>query len=76
MATCGQKTWTIIKFLEENSVAMVPTTWIITDSGKGETCLWPPLPPEKLSLAVKNHEIDTCWPSYKISVFRNATYGK
>lgn len=65
-------TWTIVKFTEDNSVAAVPTKWIIRD----DECLWPPFPPHKLHTTVKNQtDADPHWPSYKVHIFRNATYG-
>lgn len=70
-----EKTWTIVKFNgtsnERDSVAAVPTIWI-----DGEFAFWPNLPADKLRVAVRNQKIDKSWPKYKVSVFRNATYGK
>ncbi|CAH0560388.1 unnamed protein product [Brassicogethes aeneus] len=68
-----QKTWTIVKFVEEDTVATVPTVWI-TNTENGWNCFWPPLPANKISVAVKTHQINTCWPSFKVIMFRNATY--
>ncbi|CAG9762675.1 unnamed protein product [Ceutorhynchus assimilis] len=68
-----QKTWTIVKFIDEDTVAMVPTIWL-TNSENGWNCLWPPLPANRISVAVRTHEMNTCWPSFKVTMFRNATY--
>lgn len=66
------KTWTVVKFLEENSVEAVPTHWLI-----GNTCVWPPYPREKVIHSIRNYEeMNTCWPSHKIFIFRNGTYSK
>lgn len=62
--------WTVVKFTEDSTVAAVPTAWI-----NGDNCLWPPFTPQKVTLAIKNCEINTCWPTHKIETFRNATYG-
>ncbi|CAG9820015.1 unnamed protein product [Phaedon cochleariae] len=63
------RTWTIVKFLQDHSVAAVPTTWINNDM-----CFWPPFTPQKVSVAIKSQDFNTCWPSYKVDMFRNATY--
>lgn len=67
------KTWTIVQFKDENTLAAVPTNWIV-DS---DNCLWPPFTTEKIGSAIRNHmEPSTCWPSHRIRIFRNGTYGK
>ncbi|CAG9825803.1 unnamed protein product [Phaedon cochleariae] len=63
------RTWTIVKFLQDHSVAAVPTTWI-----NNYMCFWPPFTPQKVSVAIKSQDFNTCWPSYKVDMFRNATY--
>ncbi|VEN58333.1 unnamed protein product, partial [Callosobruchus maculatus] len=68
--TEDNKTWTIVKFVEDDSVALVPTPWIINT----DDCLWPPIPTNKISSVVKSYQINTCWPTHKISAFRNATF--
>lgn len=66
------KTWTVVKFTDENTVEAVPTTWIV-----GKQCHWPPFTHEKVMAAIRNHElINTCWPLHEISTFRNGTFGK
>lgn len=65
-----ERTWTVIKFNEENAVEAVPTTWIV-----GTYCYWPPYTSEKMLTAIKNHEApNTHWPSHKMEVFRNGTF--
>lgn len=67
------RTWTVVKFDVDNTVEAVPTPWLIS----GNECLWPPFTGEKLSTAIKNHlDLNTCWPTFKVNIFRNATYGK
>lgn len=66
------QTWTIVHFIKENSVEAVPTTWIV-----GNMCYWPSFTSEKVYKAIKNHEHpNSCWESFEIRIFRNATYGK
>lgn len=66
------KSWTVVKFIDEDSVEAVPTTWI-----QGNSCFWPPLTQQKVVTAIKNHEVaNTCWPSYEITFFKNGTFGK
>lgn len=50
----GEKTWTIVKFVDENTVAMVPTVWI-SNTLNDLYSLWPPLPTSKITVAVKNN---------------------
>ncbi|XP_074035286.1 uncharacterized protein [Leptinotarsa decemlineata] len=65
------KTWTVVKFLEENSVEAVPTHWLIGNTH----CVWPPYPREKVINSIRTYEnMNTCWPSHKVSIFRNGTY--
>lgn len=65
-------TWTVVHFLKENSVEAVPTNWII-----GNMCYWPSFTSEKVHKAIRNHEHpNSCWESFEIRIFRNATYGK
>lgn len=67
-----EQTWTIVKFIEEDSVEAVPTTWIF-----GNRCYWPPFTKQKMLAAIKNHEtLSTCWPSHEISIFKNGTFGE
>lgn len=66
------KTWTVVKFMSDNSVGVVPTNWIHDEN----TCYWPPFTSDKITSAIKTRMINTCWPSHQISIFRNATYGR
>jgi len=66
------KTWTIVIFTDENTVEVVPSTWIVDNK-----CYLPSLTFEKLNAAIKNHEeVNTCWPSYPIRIIRNGTFGE
>lgn len=70
-------TWTVVKFISEDddkdaSVEAVPSCWLLGNN----LCYWPSLPKAKVTKAIKNLELNTCWPSHKIEVFRGATYGK
>lgn len=65
-------TWTVVKFVNDNSVEAVPTNWI-TDN----ICLWPPYPTEKLSYSIRKHEQPcSTWDKFKVEIFSNAVYGK
>lgn len=65
--------WTIVKFRIENSVEAVPTNWIIGN----DECYWPPFTKEKLVASIRKSEFpNSCWPSFKVDIFRNATYGE
>lgn len=61
-----------MKFLNEETVEAVPTTWI-----EGTNCYWPTLyTQEKLLNAIKKHEdFNSCWPQFPIETFRNGTFG-
>lgn len=63
--------WTVVKFIDENSVEAVPSSWIFND-----LCYWPPFNRDKVITAIrKNENPNTHWPSYKVSIFRNGTFG-
>nr|XP_023013060.1 uncharacterized protein LOC111503073 isoform X3 [Leptinotarsa decemlineata] len=66
-----EATWTIVEFIEENSVEAVPTTWLLGS----HKCYWPPFPKEKLVSSIrKNEGPNTCWPLHDIVRFGDATY--
>lgn len=59
-----EKSWMIVRFIDEDTVEAVPTTWIINNK-----CYWPPFQIEKFVAAIKKHvEPNTCWPSYDITI--------
>lgn len=64
------RSWTVVVFEEDQTVQAVPTKWI-----NGDQCLWPTLPQDKLNVALKNCDYNTCWP-HKIRILRNGTFGK
>lgn len=67
-----EKTWTVVKFKDENVVEAVPTTWI--NNGK---CYWPSYTADKMLKAIKDHDDpDFSWTSYKVYVFKDSTFGK
>lgn len=66
--------WTIVKFIVENSIEAVPTRWLIGSS----TCSWPKYDPARLTKAIKNCEpigSKDIWDNFEVSIFRNATFG-
>lgn len=65
------KSWTVIIFEVDQTVQAVPTKWI-----RGDTCVWPVMPRDKLNTALKNCDFNSSWPSHQIRVLRNATYGE
>ncbi|XP_025163404.1 uncharacterized protein LOC105190622 [Harpegnathos saltator] len=63
------KTWTVVRFEDEDVVEAVPTKWIANG-----TCYWPTCTTEKVLKAVKDHvDFDTSWNRYKVYVFKNST---
>uniref|UniRef100_A0A1Y1LZX5 DUF4806 domain-containing protein n=2 Tax=Photinus pyralis TaxID=7054 RepID=A0A1Y1LZX5_PHOPY len=67
----NSKTWTVVQFLDDLTVEAIPSTWI-----QGNECHWPSFSMEKLHNAIRKSEpLNTCWPTHKIKIFRNATYG-
>ncbi|CAH0563082.1 unnamed protein product [Brassicogethes aeneus] len=68
-ASC-QKTWTVVFFLDEDSVEAVPTSWI-----SGELCYYPVATKKKNTSSIsKNDPVNFDWPSHKIRTFLNGTY--
>ncbi|KAF5300542.1 hypothetical protein FQR65_LT09163 [Abscondita terminalis] len=67
-----ERSWTVVKFIEDDSVQAVPTKWLI----KNNKCYWPPYSQDRLIQAIKKCEphIDN-WPMYEVQMFRNSTYG-
>jgi len=64
-----KKTWTVVRFEDENVVEAVPTTWI-----SNNTCCWPPYTIEKV---LKDYaECDRSWANYEVYVLKNSTSGK
>ncbi|KAJ8915730.1 hypothetical protein NQ315_000665 [Exocentrus adspersus] len=63
------KTWTVVCFTTDDSVEAVPTRWI-----NGDDCLWPAVTRDKLNSLIRKCEFNSCWPTYKVRTFRNATY--
>ncbi|XP_011691888.1 PREDICTED: uncharacterized protein LOC105452470 isoform X3 [Wasmannia auropunctata] len=66
----SDQTWTVVRFIDEDTVEAVPSSWIIQNR-----CYWPPFKNEKIMAIIrKNEQPNTCWPSYEISIFRNSTF--
>ncbi|KAG5861271.1 hypothetical protein JTB14_003559 [Gonioctena quinquepunctata] len=66
----SMKSWTVVKFDDENTVEAVPSSWIL-----GNSCYWPPYARDKLVAAIKNFEApNTHWPLHKMEIFRNGTF--
>lgn len=71
MATGGsENTWTVVKFIGDNTVNVL-TSWVHDE----DKCYWSPLPANKITQAIKSGLLNTHWPSHKVTIFRNATYG-
>ncbi|KAJ8914057.1 hypothetical protein NQ315_017578 [Exocentrus adspersus] len=65
-------TWTVVKFVKENSVEAVPTSWLLGNN----KCYWPPYTKDKVLCAIRKHMVpNTCWPLHNIETFRNSTFG-
>lgn len=67
--------WTVVVFEatedENESVQAVPSLWI-----NGDQCVWPPLPGERINIALRKGQYSKAWPSHKVRILRNSTYGK
>ena len=65
-----EQTWTAVQFIADGTVETVPSTWI-----QGDLCHWPTLTQNRLTNAIKKCEpLNKYWPTYKIKIFRNATF--
>ncbi|CAH1154921.1 unnamed protein product [Phaedon cochleariae] len=63
-------TWTVVKFITDNSVEAVPSKWL--SDGK---CSWPSYTRDRLMKAIRTCEPPlSCWNQHEIIPFRNATY--
>ncbi|XP_031327403.1 uncharacterized protein LOC116158714 [Photinus pyralis] len=64
-------TWSVVKFPKENSVCVVPTSWIHKDK-----CYWPPYNDKLTRTAIEKHESFNAqtWLEFPCEPFRNATY--
>ncbi|KAK4885191.1 hypothetical protein RN001_001462 [Aquatica leii] len=69
-----QKTWSVIKFPDEDSVSAVPTSWL---QDGGNHCFWPPYNQQQVRLAIERHDIpdEKTWHLYPSTGFRNNIYG-
>ncbi|KAK4886455.1 hypothetical protein RN001_002726 [Aquatica leii] len=65
------KTWTVVRFLSENSVEAVPTYWIKFSEKK---CYWSPYKsPQKLTKAISNQEAPSDnWDTYSVEFFQGS----
>lgn len=63
--------WTVVEFIDTNTVEAVPTKWI-----SGDKCYWPPLSRFKTVAEIKsNVSPNLDWPLYNMRVFKDATFG-
>lgn len=72
LATCQSYYYLPELYVCDSSVEAVPTKWISPENN----CFWPPFLADKVAQAIKNQDLNTCWPIYKVEIFRNGTYGK
>lgn len=65
--------WTVVEFLETNTVEAVPTRWISSNR-----CYWPSFSSRsKIIAEIKNNVLpDPEWPTYAVRSFKDGTYGK
>lgn len=62
--------WTVVEFLETQTVEAVPTGWLHNNQ-----CYWPPMARSKLMNEIKNNvSPNTCWPLYNIRIFKDGTF--
>ena len=65
-------TWTVVQFVDDGTVEAVPSTWI-----QGDMCHWPSFPAAKMITSIRKCEsLNTCWPTHKVKMFRNGTFGE
>lgn len=57
--------YSIVLFVNENSVSLVPTKWILKDR---KICKWPPVPAQ--SLIKKNSDSKPEWTSVAVQVLK------
>lgn len=69
------QTWTIVKFIKENTVEAVSSSWI-----NDKLCYWPPsdnYSKEQIQRFVRRHEDhNPDWEIWDIQIFKNGTFGK
>lgn len=68
-------TWTVITFVEEQSVSAVPSSWLHEES---MMCYWPSgYTNKQAATAIQSSELPnrTTWKLYKYTGFRNNIYG-
>lgn len=66
------KSWTVVQFSEDGTVEAVPSLWIEDD-----LCYWPSYTQPKMMSAIRRCEpLDKCWPTHRVKIFRNATFGR
>ncbi|KAF5302187.1 hypothetical protein FQR65_LT19119 [Abscondita terminalis] len=71
MTNSSPKSWSVIKFPDEDAVSVVPTSWLQED-GK---CFWPPYDQKLLRLAIeRNQPPDPNWKTYPYVGFQNNVY--
>ncbi|KAF5269180.1 hypothetical protein FQR65_LT02480 [Abscondita terminalis] len=63
------KTWSVIKFPEEDSVSAVPSSWLLNH----DRCFWPPYSQKLVRTAIEKHEPPdvTNWQLFPCIGFRN-----
>lgn len=67
-----EQTWTIVQFVEDQTVEAVPSTWV-----KGNECYWPALPQPRMANSIRRCDpVDPNWPTFSIKTFRNAIFGE
>lgn len=62
--------WTVAHFIKDNSVEVVPQTWILNKPNGDKECLWPPFTNKmKLLDCVENRYSPDCtWKTYAIKI--------
>jgi len=62
--------FTIVTFMEDNSVAVVPTCWLVFDDKQHAVCCWPPASKtRKVQKMVKDRaDPSPDWSSYSVRV--------
>lgn len=64
------KMYSVVKFKSDNSVQLVPSSWISVEEGR-KRCRWPPGPSTNVTKLIKDRKCDKSWPTLEASVFRS-----
>lgn len=68
----SENSWTVVQFFDDGTVEAVPSLWI-----QGDVCHWPSYAQPKMMSAIRKCvPLNSSWPTHRIKIFRNSTFGK